>query len=96
MRPVPTGAHSPISYQTAEPFPHIVIDDFLPPDILRKSSKIFHRARIKKYFDRGQERLKYQYQPQDISSGLIRNLFAELNGQGFSWAFSRNSRASRA
>jgi len=70
-------------YQTAEPFPHIVIDDFLPPDILRKVLDDFPSSTNKEYFDRGQERLKYQYQPQDISSGLIRNLFAELNGQAF-------------
>ena len=70
-------------YQTAEPFPHIVIDDFLPQDILRKVLDDFPSSANKEYFDRGQERLKYQYQPQDISSGLIRNLFAELNGQAF-------------
>ena len=71
------------TYQTAEPFPHIVIDDFLPQDVLHKVLDDFPSSANKEYFDRGQERLKYQYQPQDISSGLIRNLFAELNGQAF-------------
>ena len=71
------------SYQTAEPFPHIVIDDFLPQDILHKVLDDFPSSADKQYFDRGQERLKYQYQPQEITSGLIRNLFAELNGQAF-------------
>jgi len=70
-------------YQTADPFPHIVIDDFLPQDILHKVLDDFPSSANKEYFDRGQERLKYQYQPQEISSGLIRNLFAELNGQAF-------------
>src|SRR6476659_4746700 len=71
------------TYQTAEPFPHIVIDDFLPKDVLHKVLDDFPSSANREYFDRGQERLKYQYQPQEISSGLVRNPFAELNGQAF-------------
>ena len=71
------------STRTAEPFPHIVIDDSLPQDVLRKVLEDFPSSANKQYFDREQERLKYQFQPQEISSGLVRNLFAELNSQAF-------------
>jgi hypothetical protein len=70
-------------YRTAEPFPHIVIDDFLDPDVLRRVIADFPSNESKSYFDREQERLKYQYQPHEVSSGLVRNLFAELNSQAF-------------
>ena len=70
-------------YRNASPFPHIVIDDFLDPAVLRKILGEFPSSKDKKFFDRDQERLKFQYQPHDSASGIVRNLFAELNGQGF-------------
>jgi Rps23 Pro-64 3,4-dihydroxylase Tpa1-like proline 4-hydroxylase len=70
-------------YRDAQPFPHIVIDDFVDPDILRTVIRDFPSSEDKEYFDRGQERLKFQYQPHEVSSGLVRNLFAELNNQAF-------------
>jgi Rps23 Pro-64 3,4-dihydroxylase Tpa1-like proline 4-hydroxylase len=70
-------------YQHASPFPHIVIDDFMDPDVLRSVLADFPSSGDKKYFDRDQERLKFQYQPLEVSSGLTRNLFAELNSQAF-------------
>jgi len=70
-------------YRNAEPFPHIVIDDFLDPDVLRSVLAGFPSSENKEYFDRGQERLKFQYRPGDVASGLVRNLFAELNNRAF-------------
>lgn len=70
-------------YQTASPFPHIVIDDFIEADVLKAVLAEFPASNNKTYFDRDQERLKFQYQPHESSSGLIRNLFAELNSQAF-------------
>jgi Rps23 Pro-64 3,4-dihydroxylase Tpa1-like proline 4-hydroxylase len=70
-------------YVDAQPFPHVVIDDFLDPGVLRSVLGEFPSSENKDYFDRGQERLKFQYQPHEVSSGLIRNLFAELNSQAF-------------
>jgi Rps23 Pro-64 3,4-dihydroxylase Tpa1-like proline 4-hydroxylase len=70
-------------YRNAEPFPYVVIDDFLDPDVLRTVATNFPSSTNKQYFDRQQERLKYQYQPHQVSSGLVRNLFAELNSQAF-------------
>jgi Rps23 Pro-64 3,4-dihydroxylase Tpa1-like proline 4-hydroxylase len=70
-------------YRLAEPFPHIVIDDFIDPDLLRKVHDGYPATEGKQFFDRDQERFKFQFQPQESSSGLVRNLFAELNGQAF-------------
>jgi Rps23 Pro-64 3,4-dihydroxylase Tpa1-like proline 4-hydroxylase len=70
-------------YQNASPFPHIVIDDFLDADVLRKVLAQFPSSENRNFFDRDQERLKFQYQPHEVASGLVRNLFAELNSQAF-------------
>src|SRR5690348_9421557 len=70
-------------YQNASPFPHVVIDDFLDPEILRGVLAGFPSSEDKRYFDRDQERLKFQFSPQEVQSGLIRNLFAELNSEAF-------------
>jgi len=70
-------------YRDAKPFPHIVIDDFLDLGVLHKVVEDFPASEDKEFFDRGQERLKYQFAPHEIPSGLVRNLFAELNGQAF-------------
>jgi len=37
----------------------------------------------KSYFDRDQERLKYQFNPGESSSGIVRNILSELNSQAF-------------
>ena len=70
-------------YRGAFPFPHIVIDDFLDREVLRNVPNQFPSSEDKDFFDRDQERLKFQYHPYEVSSGLIRNLFAELNSQAF-------------
>jgi len=71
------------SYRNASPFPHIVVDDFLEPDVLREVVAEFPSRENKAFFDRDQERLKYQFHPQEVSSGLVRNFFAELNSAAF-------------
>lgn len=71
------------SYQNASPFPHIVIDNFLDAEVLRNVLSDFPPSDNKAFFDRDQERLKFQFQPHESSSGLVRNLFAELNSQAF-------------
>ena len=70
-------------YQSATPFPHIVIDGFIEPDILKEVLAEFPASEDKSCFDREQERLKFQYQPHESPAGLTRNLFAELNSQAF-------------
>jgi Rps23 Pro-64 3,4-dihydroxylase Tpa1-like proline 4-hydroxylase len=70
-------------YQTASPFPHIVIDDFLLADLLRHVLADFPSTEGKTFFDRDQERFKFQLSPNESSSPVVRNLFAELNGEAF-------------
>jgi hypothetical protein len=77
------GASLSDQYRTADPFPHIVIDNFLEPDVLRAVLAQFPSTENKPFFDRDQERFKFQYPPQDVASGSIRSLFAELNGRAF-------------
>lgn len=73
------GAALAERYQTAQPFPHIVIDDFLPADFLRGLLGEFPDSTGKTYFDREQERFKFQFQPKDIPGRRMRNLVMELN-----------------
>jgi Rps23 Pro-64 3,4-dihydroxylase Tpa1-like proline 4-hydroxylase len=70
------------AYRTASPFPHIVIDDFLDKDLLRKVHREYPPIDNKSFFDREQERFKFQFHPQE-TNGFIRNILAELNGQAF-------------
>lgn len=70
-------------YQTAKPFAHIVIDDFLDSGLLRAIAASYPEVVGKQFFDRDQERLKFQYPPSEITNGLTRNLLAELNGAAF-------------
>ena len=70
-------------YASASPFPHIAIDDFVSREILRDVLTDFPARREQTAFDRHQERLKYQFSPQQCGSAVIRNLFAELNSAAF-------------
>lgn len=70
-------------YQNASPFPHIAMDDFLDKDILRELVAEFPDREGRTYFDRAQERLKFQFDPNTVASGKVRNLLAELNGEPF-------------
>lgn len=66
-------------YQSAEPFPHIVMEDFLPKDFLRGLLTEFPDSTGRSYFDRDQERFKVQFPPSDIPGRRLRNLVTELN-----------------
>jgi 2OG-Fe(II) oxygenase superfamily len=71
-------------YNQAQPFPHIVIDDFLPPDILELCLKQFPKEldRDGMTFDRPQERLKSSFNP-DYLTGSLRSFFYSLNSKPF-------------
>ena len=71
------------AYQSAQPFPHIVMDDFVSSDRLREIVDTFPDREGRNYFDRAQERLKYQFDPNTVQSRQVRNLLAELNGEPF-------------
>jgi len=80
---VAAGTALAARYQEAAPFPHIVLDDFLDADLLRRIVAEFPPRDGRTFFDRPQERFKYQFDPNTVESGLIRNLLAELNGEPF-------------
>lgn len=71
-------------YQSAEPFPHIAIDDFVSPEILESCLAQFPTERDpdSKTFDRAQERYKTSYNP-DYLSPEIRSFFYSLNSRPF-------------
>jgi Rps23 Pro-64 3,4-dihydroxylase Tpa1-like proline 4-hydroxylase len=70
-------------YRTADPFPHVVIDDLIDPSLLRQVVRDFPTSEGVTASDREQERLKRQFHPQDCRGAVTRNLFAELNSQAF-------------
>ena len=71
------------AYQSATPFPHIVMEDFLDTGVLRALNAEFPGRDGRTYFDRAQERFKYQFDPNTVESARVRNLFAELNAEPF-------------
>ena len=79
-----TGLELAAGYQAATPFPHIVIEDFLPRPIVDKCVAEFDRSRKEDavMFDRAQERLKRQYKPDELSED-VRNLFYAFNSRPF-------------
>lgn len=80
---VAAGAARADAYRAALPYPHVVMDDFIDPALLRRIHAEFPDRADRPYFDRPQERLKYQYDPNTVDSGIVRNLLAELNGEPF-------------
>jgi hypothetical protein len=68
-------------YQAGLPFPHIVIDDFLPEAILEKCLAEFPHG-TDDVFNRDQERLKSSYNPDMLTQGL-RTLFYSFNSRPF-------------
>lgn len=77
------GASLHASYVAAEPFPHIVIDDFLDPVLLKEIANNYPSRDGHAFFDRAQERLKYQYHAGQTTHGITRNVLAELNSRAF-------------
>ncbi len=71
-------------YNSAKPFPHIVIDDFLSPAVLDMCLQEFPKAPGSDAvaFDRDQERYKTQFQPDELSP-RARTLFYSFNSRPF-------------
>lgn len=77
------GSELHAAYSTATPFPHVKIDDFLPPALLEQV--LGDTARLPKSeasFDRPQEQLKNSYSPALFPEGT-RNLFWFFNSRPF-------------
>jgi hypothetical protein len=77
------GAALHKKYTEAHPFPHIVIDDFISADVLKRVISDFPTSQGRSYYNDGQTRLKYQYNLPDIESGFTRNLLSELTSHAF-------------
>ncbi|MBI1402408.1 MAG: 2OG-Fe(II) oxygenase [Porphyrobacter sp.] len=77
------GKRLAAEYQSAEPFPHIAIDDFLSRDLLREVARNFPPRELAVSFKREQENLKYQFMPENVPDDLTRNLFFALNSEPF-------------
>src|SRR5947209_19794564 len=75
------GAEFAEQYRSAKPYPHIVIDDFLPPAVLEKCLAHFP-SETGFGFNRGQERNKFQYSP-DQMEPWTRALFYSFNSRPF-------------
>ena len=74
-------------YAAADPFPHIVIDDFLPDPVARLCLDEFDAAREagdegEVTYDRAQEKDKRQYPPDQMSE-RTRKLFYSFNSRPF-------------
>lgn len=77
------GTDYAAAYAAAQPFPHIVLDELLDPALLRDMAAQFPSAEGKSFFDRDQERLKFQFAPDEIIDPRLRHLLLELNGPAF-------------
>lgn len=81
--PKDKGAELAAAYQAASPFPHTVIDDFLPPQVLETCLRLFpERDKAAEAFDRDQERYKASFDP-DTMSAELRALFYSFNSRPF-------------
>lgn len=70
-------------YRANPPFPHIVLDDFLDPDFLRRVVAEFPDGANHTWSQRDQEHLKLQFSPDECHGACTRMLFAELNSRAF-------------
>jgi Rps23 Pro-64 3,4-dihydroxylase Tpa1-like proline 4-hydroxylase len=82
--PKSLGAELAAEYARAQPFPHIVIDDFMPPSILDMCLANFPENGHAGSFthDSSKEQKKTQYQP-DFLSPEVRALFYNFNSLPF-------------
>ncbi len=80
---VAEGERLSASYRNASPFPHIVIDEFVSHDVLRAINAHFPSREKSVSFTRNQEKLKYQFHPDDLDDALTYSLFTALNSQPF-------------
>lgn len=78
------GSELTEQYNSAKPFPHIVIDDFLPPALLEMCLTEFPTSPGSDAvaFDREQERFKTQFQPDELNPHA-RALFYSFNSRPF-------------
>lgn len=78
------GSELQEAHAAADPFPHTVIDDFLPKEVVRYCQEHFpaEMGEGGAEFDRDQERFKRSFQPDELAPEL-RNLFYGFNSLPF-------------
>jgi len=69
-------------YTANQPYPHIVLDDFLPKPVLSRVNEEFPRPREGRFSD-AHSKLKTGYQMETIGSPYITNLMTALNSSQF-------------
>ena len=68
-------------YASADPFPHIALEDFIDAGVLRGLLEQWPSVGERIVWDRPQERRKFEFQPIQITSPRIRSFLAEMNGE---------------
>lgn len=76
------GARLHADYDAADPYPHAVLDDFLPLDLLRRVNEEFPGRKAGRFAD-DQSNLKTGYQLDLVESPFITNLLSALNAAPF-------------
>jgi hypothetical protein len=71
-------------YQSAQPFPHIVLDNFLPPELARQLSAAFPQQGDIGWVERNNENNRRRYQHDETKvPRLLREMLRELNSRQF-------------
>jgi hypothetical protein len=71
-------------YQTAQPFPHAVFDDFLDPELAHAIAAAFPARTDMEWVDRDNENNRRRYQHDErMFPALIREMLRELNSRQF-------------
>jgi len=77
------GSEYHAQYVAAEPFPHIVLNDFLPEDLAELCVTEFpQRSASNNRYARSQENRKFEFKPETLSPSL-RGLFYSFNSAPF-------------
>lgn len=79
------GAELHEAHAHADPFPHTVIDDFVPMEVVRYCLDNFpsELGEGGNEFDRAQERFKRSFHPDELENPVLRNLFYNFNSLPF-------------
>ena len=71
-------------YRNASPFPHVVLENFVEPQLLDRVLEHFPSPETgEKSYNRAQEARKTQYNPDALNSPFISMFFKELNSRSF-------------
>lgn len=73
------GAALQARYISADPFPHIILDNFLDTSLLRSLLEEWPSSGERIGYERAQERLKYEWQPVNIHTPRLRAFLSEMN-----------------